>query len=97
MLNFMCFNTVKQYLSIKFVDFLYSRSEVFDRVIKVISSENILSADLTKGSFGHFRSFYVIKILKCLKFQYFACSYKRVKLLLTCNTNKAVNISDKTK
>ena len=25
----------------KFVDFLYSRSELFDRIIKVISSENI--------------------------------------------------------
>ena len=28
-------------LLFKFVDFLYSRSELFDRVIKVISSENI--------------------------------------------------------
>ena len=28
-------------LLFKFVDFLYSRPEVFDRVIKVISSENI--------------------------------------------------------
>ena len=27
-------------LLFKFVDFLYSRSEVFDRVIRVISSEN---------------------------------------------------------
>ena len=28
-------------LLFKFVDFLYSRSEVFDTVLKVISSENI--------------------------------------------------------
>ena len=28
-------------LLFKFVDFLYSRSKVFDRVIKIISSENI--------------------------------------------------------
>ena len=28
-------------LLFKFVDFLYSRSEVFDRVLNVISSENI--------------------------------------------------------
>ena len=28
-------------LLFKFVDFLYSRSEVFDRVIIVISSENV--------------------------------------------------------
>ena len=28
-------------LLFKFVDFLYSRSEVFDRVIKIISSEKI--------------------------------------------------------
>ena len=55
-----------------------------------------MSSDLTKGSFGHFSKFYVIKILKRLKFQYFACSYKRVKLLLTSNTIKDASISDKT-
>ena len=34
-------------LLFKFVDFLYSRSEVFNRVMKVISSENIcLSFDV---------------------------------------------------
>ena len=33
-------NNIRRLL-FKFVDFLYSRSEVFDLVIKVISSENI--------------------------------------------------------
>ena len=34
-------NSIIQELLFKFVDFLYSISEVFDRVTKVISSENI--------------------------------------------------------
>ena len=55
-----------------------------------------MSMDLTKGSFGHFSSFCVIKISKKhLNFQNFACSYNRVKLLLTCNTIKGSNSSDK--
>ena len=56
-----------------------------------------MSVDLTKGSFGHFSSFYVIKISKTSKFLDFACSYKRVKLLLACNTIKGANSSDKIK
>ena len=51
-----------------------------------------MSTDLTKGSFGHFQ-------LLCnhLNFQDFACSYNIVKLLLTCNTIKGANSSDKIK
>ena len=53
-----------------------------------------LSADLTKGSLGHFSS---SKFQKRLNFQDFACSYNRVKFLLTCNTIKGANCSDKIK
>ena len=57
-----------------------------------------MNADLTKGSFGHFSSFSVIKIkIKTMNFQDFACSYNIVKLLLTCNTIKCANSSDKIK
>ena len=56
-----------------------------------------LSADLTKGSFGHFISFCVINIQKRLNFQDFACSYNGVKLLPTCNTIKGANSSDNIK
>ena len=56
-----------------------------------------MSADLTKGSFGHFSSFCVIKISKKRLFQYFACSNNKVKLLLKCNTIKGANSSDKIK
>ena len=56
-----------------------------------------LSAYLRKGSFGHFSSFCVIKISKLSKFQDFACSYNRLKLLLTCNTIKSANSSDQIK
>ena len=60
--------------------------------------QNYLSVDLTKGSFGHFSSFLCNqKFKKCLKFQYFACSYKTVKFFVTCNTIKDAIISDKTK
>ena len=55
------------------------------------------SADLTKGFFGHFSRFCVIKIQKRLNFQDFACSYNRIKLLLTCYTMKVANSSDKIK
>ena len=54
-----------------------------------------LSADLTKGYFGHFSSFCVINISKCLNFQDFACYYNGVKLLPGCNTIKGANSSDK--
>ena len=56
-----------------------------------------MSADLTKVSFGHFSRFCVIKISKTSKFQGFACSYNRFKLLLVCNTIKGENSSDKIK
>ena len=61
-------------------------------VIFLSQLDNDMSADLTKGSFGHSGSFCVIKISKTSKFQDFACSYNKVKLLLTCNTMK--NSSD---
>ena len=49
--------------------------------------------DLTKGSFGHFSSFCVIKISKKrLNFEDFVCSYNRLELLLTCNTLKAQTV-----
>ena len=38
-----------------------------------------------------------IKISKTSKFSRFECSYSRVKLLLTCNTIKGANSSDKIK
>ena len=56
-----------------------------------------LSADLRKGSFGHFSSFCVIKFQNRLNFQDFACSYNRLKLLLLCSTIKGANSSDKIK
>ena len=43
----------------------FSRNEVQ----KIIGNE--MSADLTKGSFGHFSSFHVIKISKTSKFSRF--------------------------
>ena len=52
---------------------------------------------MKKVSFGHFSTFYAIKISERLKLQYFASSYNEVKLLLSCNTIKNASISYKTK
>ena len=56
-----------------------------------------MSADLTKGSFGHFRRCCVIKFQTRLNFQDFECSYNSLKLHLTCNTIKGANNSDKSR
>ena len=70
-----------------------------DKINKYIYKKEYkhISVDLTKGTFGHFSSFCVIKFQKRPYFQDFACSYNRVKLLLTCNTIKGANSSDKIK
>ena len=56
-----------------------------------------MSADLTKGPSGILGDFLQLKFQKRQNFQEFACSYNRVKLLLTCNTIKGENSSDKIK
>ena len=73
--------------------------ENFSCVFQVIKKlyKKQMSADLTKGSFGHFSSFFKSKFQKRLNFQDFACSNNRLILLLTCIIIKDANISDKTK
>ena len=56
-----------------------------------------MSADLTKGSFGHLRILYVIKICKTTKFPISAYSYNKVKLLLSCNIINDANAYDQIK
>ena len=56
-----------------------------------------MSADLTKGSFGHLRILYVIQICKTTKFPISVYSDNKVKLILSCNIIKDANAYDQTK